>query len=110
MRCKIPIGPQPIPEKKMKTSMGHKTIATHILFLDLRLSYTISISRCFPCTSIVSYLFLGGEVIGNIEELTDFLRCLSLDHVRNSLATNIPETSIGNMVKRRFKDKLTEGV
>ena len=46
MRCEIPIGPQPIPKKKKdeheQSSMRHKTTTTHVLFLDLRLIYTIA--------------------------------------------------------------------
>jgi hypothetical protein len=35
--------------------------------------------------------FLGGEVIGNIKGLADFLGGLDLDHVCNSLASNVKE-------------------
>ena len=36
-------------------------------------------------------LLLGGEVVGDVEGLADFLRRLSLDHVGDSLATNVKE-------------------
>ena len=45
---------------------------TYVLFLDLR-------------------LFLGGKVVDNVEKFTDFLGCLTLNHVSHSLASNITE-------------------
>ena len=36
-------------------------------------------------------LFLGGEVIGDVESLSDLLGGLALDHVGNGLASNIKE-------------------
>ena len=37
------------------------------------------------------YLFFGGEVVYNVEEFTDFLRSLALDHVCNGFAPDISE-------------------
>jgi len=36
-------------------------------------------------------LFLGSEVVDDIEKFPDFLRRLSLDHVRHSFAPDIPK-------------------
>lgn len=36
-----------------------------------------------------THLFLGGEVVDDVEELADFLWCLSFDHVCDSLASDI---------------------
>lgn len=40
------------------------------------------------------YLFFGGEVVYNVEELSDFLRSLALDHVRNGFAPDIPRSGL----------------
>lgn len=37
------------------------------------------------------FLLLGGEVVRNIERLTDFLGRLALDHVGDGLAANVKE-------------------
>jgi hypothetical protein len=42
----------------------------YVLFLDLRLLF-------------------GREVVDDVEELANFFRCLSLDHVRDGLTTNV---------------------
>ena len=36
-------------------------------------------------------LLFGGEVVGDVEGLADFLGRLALDHVGDSLATNVKE-------------------
>lgn len=36
-------------------------------------------------------LLLGGEVVGDVERLSDLLRRLALDHVGHSLATNVQQ-------------------
>jgi hypothetical protein len=36
-------------------------------------------------------LFLGGEVIGDVESLSDLLGGLALDHVGNGLAADVKE-------------------
>ena len=38
-----------------------------------------------------THLLLGGEVVHDVEELADLLRCLALDHVGDGLAANIKE-------------------
>lgn len=38
-------------------------------------------------------LFLGGEIIGNIESLTDLFRRFALDHVGNGLAADVQKSS-----------------
>ena len=38
-----------------------------------------------------TYLFFGGKVVYNIEELSDFLRSLAFDHVCNGFAPDIPD-------------------
>jgi len=37
------------------------------------------------------FLLLGGEIVGDVKGLADLLRRLSLDHIGDSLATNIKE-------------------
>ena len=39
-----------------------------------------------------AYLFLGREIVHDVEELADLFRSLALDHVSYSLASNIPES------------------
>lgn len=43
------------------------------------------------------YLFLRGEVVHNVEQLSDFLRSLALDHVCNGFAPDIPESGLVGM-------------
>lgn len=37
------------------------------------------------------FLFLGSEVVGDVESLTNLLGRLALDHVGNGLAANVKE-------------------
>lgn len=37
----------------------------------------------------IRYLFLGSEVIDNVEKLPNLLGCLAFDHVGNSLAAHV---------------------
>ncbi len=37
----------------------------------------------------IRYLFLGSEVINNVEKLPNLLGCLAFDHVGNSLAAHV---------------------
>ena len=53
-----------------RATLGVLRRQTHVLLLDLS-------------------LLLGREVVHNVEELADLLRSLALDHVCNSLATDI---------------------
>ena len=65
---------------------------THVLLLDL----------CF---------LLGCEVVDNVEELTNLLGCLALDHVRNRFATDV--TVIRGVISHARDgcrvERLTEG-
>ena len=37
----------------------------------------------------IRYLFLGSEIIDNVEKLPNLLGCLAFDHVGNSLAAHV---------------------
>ena len=51
-----------------------------------------------------TYLFFWGEVIYDVEELTDFLWCFSLDHVCDSLASNITTRYLVSVIDGIEKD------
>ena len=40
-------------------------------------------------SEILTHLFLWGEVVNNVEKLTDLFRGLALDHVGHGLASNV---------------------
>ena len=54
----------------------------------------------------MTHLFLGGEVVDNVEELPDLVRALSFDHICHSLASNVAEKYINKRDNKRFP-KLT---
>ena len=60
---------------------------THVLLLDLS-------------------LFFGGEIVHDVEELANFLRGLTLDHVSNGLAANIAERKCGQPDVEGIKTRL----
>ena len=41
------------------------------------------------CLHEATHLFLGSEVVHNVEELADLFRSLTLDHVSNRLAADV---------------------
>lgn len=58
----------------------------------------------------MSDLLFGGEVVHNVEELADFFGGLTLDHVRNSLATNIAMESVSGNNQNPTRRLLQEGL
>lgn len=44
----------------------------------------------------ISYLFLRGEVVYDVEQFPDFLGCLALDHVGDSLTAHVAVENIRN--------------
>jgi hypothetical protein len=56
----------------------------------------------------IRYLFLGGEVIDNVEKLPDLLGCLAFDHVGNSLAAHVAVEDVRN-IRGSHSEALTGG-
>jgi hypothetical protein len=49
----------------------------------------VSVNRHYHTDESTQYLFLGGEIIDNVEEFPNLLGCLSFDHVGDSLAAHV---------------------
>lgn len=65
--------------------------------------------RHFTGKKKYTYLLLGSEIVDDVEELADLLWGLTLDHVGNSLASNITTSwRISTELPRRWRRNLQE--